>query len=422
VCFVTALYGCGTIPVGERAKVRADLNRLAEQTIARMVAEDPSLQTALDEAIGYMAGQVSGTKVPIVGYGHGTALLYDAENDSRTYVDINGYDLGAGLGTGQYGFLVLFGERQVLERFREGTWTGSLGAASTAGSQGGEVRNTSGSGFEIRVVSESGAMIYATARMVQTSVNRELTDTGVSEVSVPVEGFVTAGKQGADAPRIWDHRLPFLAQKVVDKGYDLPLPYGLGLTYANVEQEQLLSSLRVGINGNEIRQFDFVSFENAFSNSETGSLKADAWVLPFLNVFVMLGKVDGNAPMDVFLDGNTILDDLEIDCSGFPPNPLCPLLEDEIVTLPVEASFTGNTYGIGAVLAGGWNGWFVTVPFNWTYADMDTSETDGASFTATPRFGRLFDLGGGGKSSDLRRRQLPRYGSNGRWPRFDAGR
>jgi hypothetical protein len=61
--------------------------------------------------------------------------------------------------------------------------------------------------------------------------------------------------------------------------------------------------------------------------------------------------------------------------------------------LPIEARFRGTTYGIGTSLAAGWNGWFVTLPFNWTYADMQSSDTDGASFTATPRVGRLINLG-----------------------------
>ena len=38
-----------------------------------------------------------------------------------------------------------------------------------------------------------------------------------------------------------------------------------------------------------------------------------------------------------------------------PPSPLCPVLEGRQVTVPIEADFRGNTYGLGTVLAGGWN-------------------------------------------------------------------
>lgn len=119
-----------------------------------------------------------------------------------------------------------------------------------------------------------------------------------------------------------------------------------------------------------------------------------------MNVFALLGKVDGKAPLDVILDGNGMLDQLGVTCpppAGPPPPPptqtaLCNLLQDQNFTLPIEANFNGTTYGIGTVLAGGWNGWFVTIPLNFTYADMDGTNTEGVSITVTPRFGRLVGL------------------------------
>jgi len=87
-----------------------------------------------------------------------------------------------------------------------------------------------------------------------------------------------------------------------------------------------------------------------------------------------------------------MLDQLGITCPGLPPNPLCPILEDRIITLPIEADFTGTTYGVGTVLATGYKNWFVTVPINFTYADMDKTNTDGISTTVTPRIGRNFNL------------------------------
>jgi hypothetical protein len=110
----------------------------------------------------------------------------------------------------------------------------------------------------------------------------------------------------------------------------------------------------------------------------------------------MIGQVDGRAPVDVVVDGNGFLEALEVNCDRPPPSPLCPLLQDKFYTLPINAGFEGNTYGIGMTLAAGWNGWFVTIQFNWTYADMVGSETDGSSFTATPRGGYLFNLGRAG--------------------------
>ena len=391
-----AVSACTTIPVDQRDEIRDEVNQTAADTIARMVAADPGIQASLDEAVGYLAARISTTKLPVVGGGYGFGVLHDKENDSRTFLNVTRFDLGAGLGAGRYRALVIFDSRAALERFRDGSWTSALGAESAAGTHSSGRVTSRGDGYAVHVVSDSGAAIAITARMITTSINHDLTDTGVSEVSIPNIGFTSVEEQGEDAPRVWAHKLPFLAQRVIDKGYDLPLPYGIGVTYANIEQEQILDSLQVGINGGEVKPIDFAGFANSFSESESFSIKADAWLFPFMNVFVMLGKVDGEAPLDVLIDGNGMLDELGISCRGFPPNPLCPILEDQIFTLPVLATFEGNTYGFGTILAGGWNNWFVTIPFNWTYADMDDSQTDGVNFTATPRFGRVFNLGRNG--------------------------
>jgi lipid-binding SYLF domain-containing protein len=391
---VLALSACTTIPVDQREEIRNEVDQAAVETIARMVAEDPTVQDEIDQAAGYLVGRMSATKVPIVGGGYGLAVLQDQGKGTRTYLDISRFDLGAGIGAGRFSALIIFENRDAMSRFRDGTWQPAVGAQSAAGTHGGSVMTSTGDGYSVRVISETGAALTATARLIKTSINHDLTDTGVSEVSIPNIGFASVDEQGESAPRVWDHKLPFFAQQVIDKGYDLPLPYGIGLTYAHVDQEQVLDNLLVGINGADKEPFPFVSFDNASSVSDSVSIKADAWLFPFLNVFGMLGKVDGEAPLDVLIDGNGMLDQLEIDCaSPGPPNPLCAILEDQTFLLPINAQFRGTTYGIGMTLAGGWNGWFVTLPMNITYADMDGKDTDGTVMTVTPRFGKVFNLG-----------------------------
>jgi hypothetical protein len=385
--------GCTTIPVDQRAEIRKEVDDAAAETIARMTADDPTLQAAIDEATGYLVGRMSATKVPIVGGGYGLAVLRDKELGTRTYLDITRFDLGAGLGAGRFSVLITFEDRAAMLRFRDGYWQPAVGVESAAGSRSGNVLTSSGDGYTVHMISDTGAALTATARLIRTSINHDLTDTGVSEISIPNIGFTTVDEQGEAAPRIWDHKLPFFAQQVIDKGYDLPLPYGIGLTYAHVDQEQVLDNLLVGINGADKEAFPFVSFDNASSVSDSASLKADAWLFPFLNVFGMLGRVDGEAPLDVLIDGNGMLDQLQIDCTSRPVNPLCGILEDQTFLLPINAQFRGTTYGLGMTLAAGWNGWFVTLPINITYADMDGKDTDGLVKTVTPRFGKVFNLG-----------------------------
>lgn len=112
------LSACTTIPVDERAEVRKEVDQAAAETIARMAAEDPTVQDSLNRAVGYLVGRMSATKVPIVGGGYGLAVLHDQERDTRTYLDITRFDLGAGLGAGRFSALMIFESREAMERYR----------------------------------------------------------------------------------------------------------------------------------------------------------------------------------------------------------------------------------------------------------------------------------------------------------------
>jgi hypothetical protein len=393
-----SLGGCATIPVGERATIRQEINDRSDDTIMALVAKDPELQALVDSSVGYFSGRISGVKAPVVGIGSGLGVLFDKQAETRTYMNIKRYDFGVGLGAGAYRVLILFQSREVLEEFRAGVWRSGLGAEGASGTQIAATTAPAGQDISVHLISETGVVLTLSARLINLSVNTDLTDTGVSEVSIPNTGFETVDKQGEDAPRVWDRKLPLFAQKVIDEGYDLPLPYGIGLTYANVNQDMFLDNLQAGVNGRAQEPFPFVSFDNASAKSESAQLKLDAWLFPFMNVFGLLGKIDGQAPLDVQLDGNGMLAQLGITCGTPPPpqNPLCAPLQDQTITLPIKANFRGTSYGIGTTLAGGWNNWFVTLPISFVYADMDGKNTEGVSITVTPRFGKVVNLGGKG--------------------------
>jgi lipid-binding SYLF domain-containing protein len=395
IAFVASMLGaCATtIPVGERESVRQELNDRTDETLALLLEKQPELQASLDTAVGYFVARLSGAQVAVIGGAVGMGVLYDKEAASRTYMNVTRYDLGLGAGAGAFRVVVLFQTRETLEQFRSGTWRSAAGAETAAGTAGAATPIALGEGSTVHAISESGAIVAATARLIRLTVNTDLTDVGVSEVSIPGRGFTAVDQQGDDAPRVWNRALPFLAQQVIDKGYELPLPYGIGLTYAHVDQEQILSDLEVGLNGGAKEPFPFVGFDNARSVSDSLQLKLDAWLFPFMNVFALFGRVDGEAPLNVYIDGNGMLDQLGVTCGPGPPNPLCGLLENQTFVLDIEAKFKGNTYGAGTVLAGGWNNWFVTVPISYTYADMEGKETEGATTSVTPRFGRVFNLG-----------------------------
>lgn len=393
VLFLALLGGCTSIPVEQRDERRAEIDRDAEETIAQLIQSDPEFAEALEDSAGYFTSLISSATVAVVGGGYGIGVLVDRHTGDRTYLNFKQADLGAGLAMQKYRALVLAEDAEAVEYIRSGKHLSGLVADMSAGEKGGRgVYNRAG--YRVFTISESGASVAVTARLAKISVNTDLTDTGVSEVSIPNIGFrVEDGREPVEQ-RTWDHKLPFMAQKVIDLGYDLPLPYGLKVLYSDIEQDQILEGLQVGFSGGEKEPFEWVALENAISLSETWQAIGDAWVLPFLNVFAFIGDVKGDVTLDVFLEGNGLLEQKGIDCSRPGNLATCRAFQDKIIELPVESVFSGMNYGVGFNLAGGWKGFFFTLPVSFSWIDMDTTDVEGgAIISASPRAGYLFKMG-----------------------------
>jgi lipid-binding SYLF domain-containing protein len=394
------LSACSTLAPEELAQTRVELAAISNLIIDRTIERYPEAEAELAAGVGFFAGQLTGANVVVAGAGTGLGELHDNRDGSISYIDIRRLDLGAGLGASRSSVLIVFKQTEALDNFRSGQFLPTVNAESSFGESGtGRAASFKGEGLSSYYLAEQGAGAVLTTRVLKTRINEDLTDTGVSHVSVPNTGFERRGEQEENVPRRWDRPLPFLAQRVIDLGYDLPLPFGLRLNYAGVDQDMFLSDLDVGFNGGAKETFEFVDFSDASADSDSVQLILDAWIFPFMNVSLLVGELDGVAPMDIFLDGNGMLDQLGEDCSAPGLNPLCRLLADKTFVLPIEADFSGTTYGIGMMFAGGWQDYFVTIPFNFTYADMDTTETDGIAYTVTPRVGRSFELGQAGTVS-----------------------
>jgi len=388
--------GCTSIPVGERESRRAEIDKTAEETINVLSEKDANFSAALKDAAGYFAGSASATTVAFIGGAHGIGVLVDLSTGERTYMNINRFDLGAGLGVQKYWGVMLASDREELEDWRQGGYHGVVGTDAQAGKSASTSALRKG-GQKTYIVSESGATLSVTARVAKLSVNRDLTNTGLSEFGIPNTGFgIEDGREQA-AKRTWDHKLPFMAQKVIDLGYDLPLPLGGSVLYTNIDQAQNLDNLQVGFSGGEKEPFDWVAFENARSQTDTWQLLGDMWLLPFLNLFAFVGDIEGDAPMNVLLEGNGMLEQIGIDCR-LPGNlVVCRVLQDQIIDLPIESGFSGMNYGVGFNLAGGWKGFFFTLPVSFSWANMDTTNVKGgAVVSASPRLGRLVKLGNAG--------------------------
>lgn len=107
------------------------------------------------------------------------------------------------------------------------------------------------------------------------------------------------------------------------------------------------------------------------SDSSANSVRLDAWVLPFLNLYGFYGRTKSETVTSV-----TIEDPRPGDR---PP-----------ITFDVPTSLSGNTWGGGGVLAGGYQGWFGTLNLNYSVTDLGIDSEITANVNSI-RAGRHFE-------------------------------
>lgn len=144
-------------------------------------------------------------------------------------------------------------------------------------------------------------------------------------------------------------------------GRQMPLPWGIGLTYYDQSQDYSVSRLALGIPGFEGIPVDRLKIDN---NIEEYNLKFDVWLFPFLDVFAIVGQVDGSTDVD------------------FRPLSL-PIPLDQ-----VTIGYDGDVYGGGVTLAFGGDRWFGSLTGILTQTNLSGDfESDVQSTVVMPRLG-----------------------------------
>jgi len=161
-----------------------------------------------------------------------------------------------------------------------------------------------------------------------------------------------------------DSGLPFMKDMVGDR--QLPRPWGVGLDFYTMDQDYDIKSLSFALPGVSLGDPSKLKVTNEVQHFD---IKGDAWILPFLNVFGILGRVQ--------ID--TVVDFSQADIVGLPI---------QLPNLPV--SFDGTVYGGGFTLAYGTEKWFtsVTTVFTKTNTSGDL-DTKVSSTAVQPRIGLL---------------------------------
>ncbi len=149
-------------------------------------------------------------------------------------------------------------------------------------------------------------------------------------------------------------RLPLLANLAVERGYELPLPFGVQEVYTWIRPDAVVDEVRVGFGGAPPTTVVPISVDKPEIETHSLITRIDGWILPFLNVYGLVGysSVDTSVALTV-------------------PNPL----PGPDVRIPINTTFSGPTWGSGATLVVGYRNVFAMVDSNYTYVDLDSFDS-----------------------------------------------
>ena len=179
----------------------------------------------------------------------------------------------------------------------------------------------------------------------------------------------------------WSTFLPFLGRAACERGYVLPRPFGISLGY--MHQDQPFDVGDIFVNGFDVKTPGIAVVDEVQNEESTVTLRFDAWILPFWNVYGILGRTDGEANGSLKLSLEPVFPIL----CGLPGNN-CNV--DETFRL----SYRGDVTGYGTTIAGGYKDFFGMVDYNRTTADLDISRTDAEATVISSRIGWNGKLGG----------------------------
>ena len=154
---------------------------------------------------------------------------------------------------------------------------------------------------------------------------------------------------------------PLWGDKMMERGFDVPYPTGMGINFFWQEQDTEINDLAVSFGDSEdIDISDLVAFEYIRSSTQSVSFRPDLYIFPFLNVYAIINKV--YTQTDVKLS------------------------EPFELEIP-QVSNEGIGGGFGINLSGGIGpGWFA-VNTNWAWTQIKNLERPTPSFVTALRLG-----------------------------------
>jgi hypothetical protein len=152
---------------------------------------------------------------------------------------------------------------------------------------------------------------------------------------------------------VWNRPLPLAAGWALERGIDLPNPFGVGLFAVTMSRDIGVGDVRVTLPGNEPVSIGDVASFDVRNNTTLGAVKVDAWILPLLNVYGLVGYTWTDTKLQAAITIDRVIGD------------------DVVVSVAEDSKVGGPLIGAGATAVAGFGPWFVMADANFNYSDIE---------------------------------------------------
>ncbi len=160
-------------------------------------------------------------------------------------------------------------------------------------------------------------------------------------------------------------KLPMLAH--LADGRDLPKPYGINIDVLSMEQDYEIDRFQLGLPNFAAIDTSLIHIE---SETDYSALKLDAWIFPFLNAFVMFGKIDGSTSVSLE----------RVQVPGLP-----------VRFGNIDIDLDGDVLGGGLTAIVGDEKWFSSLTLSYSESDLDGDFSSNiTTWSVMPRLGARF--------------------------------
>ena len=162
----------------------------------------------------------------------------------------------------------------------------------------------------------------------------------------------------------YDQVFPIWGKKAIERGFDLPRPFGIGFNAVYITQNIDIANLLLSTGDEPLEPFDVVQFGTNEATAVSGTMRADLWLFPFLNVYGLYGPGQANTEVEV--------------------------TDPVVFTSSVDQGAT--TYGVGLTGAMGIKRNWLSVDVNWTWSDLEKLDKPVNIRILSMRYGRAFKV------------------------------